>query len=148
MPQTRFVLQKAVDLGLKPIVVINKVDKPNCDPEATNEAVFELMFSLDASEEQLDYPLVYGSSKHGWMGPDFKNPTQDVSYLLDTILEHIPAPEKREGTLQLQISSLDYSSYKGRIAVGRVHRGSIVEGDRVSIVQRNGEISRAPATEL
>lgn len=148
MPQTRFVLQKAIELGLKPIVVINKVDKANCDPEATNEAVFELMFSLDATEEQLDYPIVFGSSKNGWMGPDWKEPTTDVSYLLDKIIEHIPAPEMREGTLQLQISSLDYSSYKGRIAVGRVHRGAIKEGMRVSIVQRSGDINKASIKEL
>ncbi len=148
MPQTRFVLQKALELGLKPIVVINKVDKPNCDPEETNEQVFELMFNLDATEEQLDYPLVYGSSKEGWMGPDFKSPTQDVSFLLDQILEHIPEPEKREGSLQLQVSSFDYSSYKGRIAVGRIHRGSIQQNDQVSIVQRNGEIQRGRVQEL
>ena len=103
MPQTRFVLQKAIELGLKPLVVINKVDKPNCEPEETNEAVFELMFSLDATEEQLDYPIIYGSSKHGWMGPDWKEPTNDISYLLDEILKHVPKPEQREGTLQLQI---------------------------------------------
>lgn len=148
MPQTRFVLQKAIELGLKPIVVINKVDKPNCDPEATNEAVFELMYSLDATEEQLDYPLVYGSSKQGWMGPDYKNPTSDISYLLDTIIENIPKPERNEGTLQLQISSLDYSSYKGRIAVGRVHRGVIKEGMRISVVQRSGDIYKANIKEL
>lgn len=148
MPQTRFVLQKAVEMGLKPIVVINKVDKPNCNPEETNEAVFELMFSLDATEEQLDYPIVFGSSKNGWMGPDYKNPTSDVSYLLDMILEHIPVPPVNEGNLQLQISSLDYSSYKGRIAVGRVHRGTIKEGMRVAVVQRSGDINKATIKEL
>ncbi|MEQ8358012.1 MAG: translational GTPase TypA [Cytophagales bacterium] len=148
MPQTRFVLQKAVEMGLKVIVVINKVDKPNCTPEETNEAVFELMFSLDATEEQLDYTVVYGSSKNGWMGPDFKNPTTDISYLLDMIIEHIPVPPVNKGSLQLQISSLDYSSYKGRIAVGRVHRGTIKEGMRVAVVQRSGDINKASIKEL
>ena len=138
MPQTRFVLQKALELGKKVIVVINKVDKPNCKPDETNELVFELMFSLDATEEQLDYPTVYGSSKQGWMGPDWKNPTDDMAHLLDTIVDYFEAPADNPGTLQLQISSLDYSSYTGRIAVGKVHRGSIQMGDRVSIVQRNG----------
>ena len=148
MPQTRFVLQKALELGLKPIVVINKVDKPNCDPEGAYERVFELMFSLDATEEQLDFPVVYGSSKQGWMGPDWKTPTSDVSYLLDTIVEYFAAPKENPGTLQLQISSLDYSSYTGRIAVGRVHRGSLRMGDSVSIVQRNGHIDRSVIKEL
>ncbi len=148
MPQTRFVLQKAVEMGLKVIVVINKVDKPNCTPEETNEAVFELMFSLDATEEQLDYTVVYGSSKNGWMGPDYKNPTSDISYLLDMIIEHIPVPLVNQGSLQLQISSLDYSSYKGRIAVGRVHRGTIKEGMRVAVVQRSGDINKASIKEL
>jgi len=148
MPQTRFVLQKALELGLKPIVVINKVDKLNCNPEATNELVFELMFSLDATEEQLNFPTVYGSSKQGWMGADWKTPTDDVSYLLDTIIEYIEPPKDNPGTLQLQITSLDYSSYTGRIAVGRVHRGSIKMGDQVSIVQRNGQITRSVVKEL
>jgi GTP-binding protein len=148
MPQTRFVLQKALELGLKVIVVINKVDKPNCNPEETNEMVFELMFSLDATEEQLDYPVVYGSSKEGWMGPDWKNPSQDMSYLLDTILEHFDPPQENPGTLQLRISSLDYSSYTGRIAVGRVHRGSIQMGDKVSVVQRNGLVHKSTVKEL
>ncbi len=139
MPQTRFVLQKAIELKLKPIVVINKVDKPNCRPEEIAEDVFDLMFSLDASEDQLDFPVVYGSSKEGWMGPKHDEPTTDVSYLLDTILEHIPAPIKREGTLQLQISSLDYSSYKGRIAVGRIHRGSIEPNQKVLVMMRDGK---------
>jgi len=143
MPQTRFVLQKALELGLKPIVVINKVDKPNCDPEETNELVYELMFSLDATEEQLNFPIVYGSSKQGWMGADWKTPTDDIAYLLDTIIEYFDPPEEKPGTLQLQISSLDYSSYTGRIAVGRVHRGSIKRGDQVSIVQRNGQINKS-----
>ncbi len=148
MPQTRFVLQKALELGLKPIVVINKVDKRNCNPEDTNEQVFELMYSLDATDDQLDYPTVYGSSKHGWMGPDWKTPTEDVSYLLDTIVEYIDPPEDNPGTLQLQISSLDYSSYTGRIAVGRVHRGSIKMGDSVSIVHRDGQITKSVVKEL
>lgn len=148
MPQTRFVLQKAVEMGLKPIVVINKVDKPNCDPDETNENVFELMFSLDATEEQLDYPLVFGSSKEGWMGPDWKNPTTDISFLLDQILEHIEPSKPNPGTLQLQISSLDYSSYTGRIAVGRIHRGTLTAGDKVTVVQRNGESHKATVKEL
>ncbi|NQT78549.1 MAG: translational GTPase TypA, partial [Bacteroidetes bacterium] len=148
MPQTRFVLQKALELGLKPIVIINKVDKLNCSPEEANENVFELMFSLDATEEQLNYPVVYGSSKQGWMGADWKNPTDDVTYLLDTIIEYFDSPKENPGTLQLQISSLDYSSYTGRIAVGRVHRGSIKMGDQVSIVQRNSQINKSLVKEL
>ena len=148
MPQTRFVLQKALELGLKPIVVINKVDKPNCNPEEANDLVFELMFSLDATEEQLNFPTVYGSSKLGWMGADWKTPTNDVTYLLDTIIEYIDPPKDNPGTLQLQISSLDYSSYTGRIAIGRVSRGSIKMGDQVSIVQRNHQISHSVVKEL
>ena len=148
MPQTRFVLQKAIELGIKPIVVINKVDKPNCDPEETNELVFELMFSLDATDDQLSFPTVYGSSKQGWMAPDWKTPTNDVTYLLDTIIEYFDAPKYNPGTLQLQISSLDYSSYTGRIAVGKIHRGSIKMGDQVSVVQRNGLINKSIIKEL
>lgn len=148
MPQTRFVLQKALDMGLKAIVVVNKVDKPNCSPEEANEKVFDLMFSLDATEEQLDYPTVYGSSKQGWMGPDWKNPTTDLTYLLDTILDYFKPPKDNPGTLQMQISSLDYSSYTGRIAVGRIHRGSIKTGDQVSVVQRNGQIHKSVVKEL
>ena len=148
MPQTRFVLQKAIELGLKIIVVINKVDKPNCNPEETNELVFELMFSLDATEEQLNYQTVYGSSKQGWMGADWKIPTEDMTYLLDTIIEYFDPPRENHGTLQLQISSLDYSSYTGRIAVGKVNRGSIKIGDKVSIVQRNGLINKSTVKEL
>ena len=148
MPQTRFVLQKALKLGLKVIVVINKVDKPNCKPEDVNEMVFELMFSLDASEEQLDYPVVYGSSKDGWMGEDWNKPTTDVTFLLETIIEHIKPAKENPGTVQMRISSLDYSSYTGRIAVGRVHRGSIQMGDKVSIVQRNGELHYSTVKEL
>ena len=148
MPQTRFVLQKALELGLKVIVVINKVDKQNCKPEDVNEMVFELMFSLDASEEQLDYPVVYGSSKNGWMGEDYNTPTTDVTYLLETIIEHIKPAKENPGTLQMRISSLDYSSYTGRIAVGRIHRGTIQMGDKVSIVQRNGELHYSAVKEL
>jgi len=148
MPQTRFVLQKALQLGLKIIVVINKVDKPNCTPEEVNELVFELMFSLDATDEQLNFPTVYGSSKQGWMGPDWKTPTSDITWLLDTIIEYFDPPKNNPGTLQIQISSLDYSSYTGRIAVGRIHRGSIKMGDQVSIVQRNGQINKSVIKEL
>ena len=148
MPQTRFVLQKALELGLKPIVVINKVDKPNCNPEEANDLVFELMFSLDATEEQLNFQTVYGSSKEGWMGADWKTPTDDITYLLDTIIEYFDPPKDTPGTLQLQISSLDYSSYTGRIAVGRIHRGSIKMGDQVSIVHRDGQINKSVVKEL
>ena len=148
MPQTRFVLQKALELGKKVIVVINKVDKPNCRPDETNELVFELMFALDATEDQLEYPTVYGSSKEGWMGADWKNPTDDMTHLLDTIVDYFDAPKENPGTLQLQISSLDYSSYTGRIAVGKVHRGSIKMGDQISIVQRNGLNHKSTVKEL
>ena len=148
MPQTRFVLQKALELGKKPIVVINKVDKPNCSPDEVNEAVFELMFSLDADEDQLNFPTVYGSSKQGWMSADWNKPATDVTYLLDTIIEHIPAPSSEPGTLQLQISSLDYSSYVGRIAVGRVSRGSIKAGNQVSLVKNDGTILKSTVKEL
>lgn len=147
MPQTRFVLQKAIELGLKPIVVVNKVDKENCTPEIAQEKVFDLMFSLDATEEQLDFPTVYGSSKAGWMGPDWKTPTEDVIYLLDQILEHIPAASHKEGTLQMRITSLDYSSYTGRIAVGKVSRGQLIPGSPVSLVKRDGTIVKAVAKE-
>lgn len=148
MPQTRFVLQKAIELGLKPIVVINKVDKPNCAPDEVHEAVFDLMFSLDASEDQLNFPEVYGSSKQGWMGPDWKTPTSDVTYLLDTIIDYIPPPETKVGNLQMQISSLDYSSYLGRIAVGRILRGSIRMGMPVAVVKRDGKIMKSNIKEL
>ena len=148
MPQTRFVLQKALELGLKPIVVINKIDKPNCNPEEANDLVFELMFSLDATEEQMNFPTIYGSSKLGWMGADWKTPTNDVTYLLDTVIEYIDPPKDNPGTLQLQISSLDYSSYTGRVAIGRVNRGSIKMGDQVSIVQRNRQIRKSVVKEL
>ena len=148
MPQTRFVTQKAIELGLKPIVVINKVDKPNCHPDLAQEAVFELMFNLGASDEQLDFPTVYGSAKNGWMGPDWQNPTSDISYLLDTIIEHIPAPKVEPGNLQMMISSLDYSSYVGRIAVGRVKRGTVQWGQTVSLVKRDGTIQTSKIKEL
>jgi GTP-binding protein len=148
MPQTRFVLQKAIELGKKPIVVINKVDKPNCSPEEVNEAVFDLMFSLDATEDQLDFPTVYGSSKQGWMAEDWKTPANDVSYLLDVILKHIPAPEQLPGSLQLQISSLDYTSYVGRIAVGRITRGKIKAGMQIAIVKTDGTIEKSTIKEL
>jgi GTP-binding protein len=147
-PQTRFVMQKALQLGLKPIVVINKVDKPNCNPEKAHDLVFELMFSLDATEEQLNFPTVYGSSKQGWMGADWKTPSKDITYLLDTIIDYFDPPKNNPGTLQLQISSLDYSSYMGRIAVGKIHRGSVKMGDQVSIVQRNGQINKSVIKEL
>jgi GTP-binding protein len=142
MPQTRFVLQKALELGLKPVVVVNKVDKPNCRPEETQEKVFDLMHSLKATEDQLDFPTVYGSSKLGWMGPDWEVPTTDVSYLLDTILEHIPPAKMVEGTLQMRISSLDYSSYQGRIAVGKISRGILLPGSQVSLMKRDGSVVR------
>ncbi|MBP6977980.1 MAG: translational GTPase TypA [Bacteroidales bacterium] len=148
MPQTRFVLQKALQLGLKPVVVINKVDKPNCSPDEVHEAVFELMYNLDATEEQLSFPTVYGSSKQGWMSDDWLKPTQDVSYLLDIILEHIPPPSPVEGTLQMQISSLDYSSYQGRIAVGRISRGVMKAGMTVSLVKNDGKVYKSVIKEL
>lgn len=148
MPQTRFVLSKAIELGLKPIVVINKVDKPNCTPEEVHEMVFELMFNLDASEEQLDFPSVYGSAKQGWMGEDWKNPTDNINYLLDTIIAEIPAPEHREGSPQVLITSLDYSSFVGRIAIGRVHRGSIKANQPVTLVKRDGSKVKSRIKEL
>jgi len=148
MPQTRFVTQKAIELGLKPIVVINKVDKPNCQPDLAQEAVFELMFNLGATDDQLDFPTVYGSAKNGWMGPDWKTPTSDISYLLDTIVKYIPAPKADPGTLQMMISSLDFSSYVGRIAVGRVKRGSISWGQNVSLVKRDGTVQQSKVKEL
>lgn len=148
MPQTRFVLQKALEMGLKAIVVVNKVDKPNCNPEDANERAFELMFSLDATEDQLNFPTVYGSSKQGWMGADWKEPTSDITYLLDTIIDYFDTPKENPGTLQLQVSSLDYSSYTGRIAVGRIHRGTIKMGDRVTVVQRNGLSNKSVVKEL
>ena len=148
MPQTRFVLQKALELGLRPIVVINKVDKPNCKPDEVEEAVYDLMFSLDASEEQLKFPTVYGSSKLGWMSNDWKNPTHDITYLLDTIIDYIQPPIAEEGNLQLQITSLDYSSYVGRIAVGRISRGSIQAGRQISVIKRDGKAVKSVVKEL
>lgn len=148
MPQTRFVLQKAIEIGLKPIVVINKVDKPNCRPDEVHEAVFDLMFSLDATEEQLDFPVVYGSAKQNWMSTDWKNQTDNIFPLLDAIIEHIPAPKKLEGALQMLITSLDYSSYVGRIAIGRVHRGTIKENTDILIAHRDGSSHKCRIKEL
>ena len=148
MPQTRFVLRKALEIGLKPIVVVNKVDKLNCRPEEVYEMVFDLMFELNATEEQLDFPVIYGSAKNGWMGPDYTTPTNDIKYLLDQILEHIPAPEQLEGTPQMLITSLDYSIYTGRIAVGRVHRGTIREGMNITIAHRDGSMEKTKIKEL
>ncbi len=148
MPQTRFVLEKAILLNKKPIVVINKVDKHNCDPELVQEKVFDLMFSLNATEDQLNFPTVYGSAKGGWMGPDWKEPTQDVSHLLDVILEHIPPAIVEKGTPQMQITSLDYSSYVGRIAVGRINRGSLIQNQPVSLVKRDGKVLKSRIKEL
>lgn len=148
MPQTRFVLRKALEIGLKPIVVVNKVDKLNCRPEEVYEMVFDLMFDLNATEEQLDFPVIYGSAKNGWMGPDYSKPTQDIKYLLDQILEHIPAPQQLEGTPQMLITSLDYSIYTGRIAVGRVHRGTIREGMNIVIAHRDGSMEKTKIKEL
>ena len=148
MPQTRFVLQKALQIGLKPIVVINKVDKPNCRPEEVHEMVFDLMFSLNATENQLDFPVVYGSAKNNWMGEDWKTPTDNITYLLDTIVENIPAPEENLGTPQMLITSLDYSSYTGRIAVGRVHRGTLTEGMNVTLSRRDGSQVKQKIKEL
>lgn len=148
MPQTRFVLQKALQIGLKPIVVVNKVDKPNCRPEEVYEMVFDLMCDLNATEDQLDFPVVYGSAKNGWMGPDFKTPTDNIDYLLDKILEVIPAPRVLEGTPQMLITSLDYSSYTGRIAVGRVHRGTIRNGMNITICHRDGTQEKTKIKEL
>ena len=148
MPQTRFVLQKALQIGLKPIVVVNKVDKPNCRPEEVYEMVFDLMFSLNATEDQLDFPVVYGSAKNGWMGEDFSTPTDNIDYLLDKIVEVIPAPRQIEGTPQMLITSLDFSNYTGRIAVGRVHRGTLRDGMPVTIWHRDGTHERTKIKEL
>ena len=148
MPQTRFVLQKALEIGLKPLVVVNKVDKPNCRPEEVYEMVFDLMCDLNATEEQLDFPVIYGSAKNNWMGEDWSAPTEDITYLLDQILEHVPAPQQLEGTPQMLITSLDYSNYTGRIAVGRVHRGTLREGMNVTIVHRDGSKERTKIKEV
>ena len=148
MPQTRFVLQKALEIGLKPVVVVNKVDKPNCRPEEVYEMVFDLMFSLSATEDQLNFPVVYGSAKNGWMGPDYSKPTDNITYLLDVILDTIPAPQRLEGTSQMLITSLDYSTYTGRIAVGRVHRGTLKAGQNITICHRDGTQEKTKIKEL
>ena len=148
MPQTRFVLQKALQIGLKPIVVVNKVDKPNCRPEEVYEMVFDLMCDLDATEEQLDFPVVYGSAKNNWMGEDYNSPTDNIDYLLDKIIEVIPAPQQLEGTPQLLITSLDYSNYTGRIAVGRVHRGAITKGMNCTVAHRDGTLEKTRIKEV
>ncbi len=148
MPQTRFVLQKALQIGLKPIVVVNKVDKPNCRPEEVYEMVFDLMFSLNATEDQLDFPVLYGSAKNNWMGEDWKTPTDSLTPLLDAIVKYIPAPTQLEGTPQMLITSLDYSSYTGRIAVGRVHRGTISEGMNITLAKRDGSLVKSKVKEI
>jgi GTP-binding protein len=148
MPQTRFVLSKAIELGLKPIVIINKVDKENCKPDEVHEAVFELMFHLNASEDQLNFSTVYGSSKQGWMSSDWRNRTTDITYLLDTLLTEVPPPQVREGTLQMTISSLEYSTYVGRVAIGRVLRGKLTNGQQISLVKRDGSIEKGKVKEL
>ncbi|MCS7027969.1 MAG: translational GTPase TypA [Bacteroidia bacterium] len=148
MPQTRFVLQKALALNLKPIVVINKVDKPNCRPEEVLEEVFELFFALNATEEQLNFPVVYGSGKNGWMGPDYKNPTQDMTYLLDVIIKDIPPAPSYEGKPQMQIMALDYSAYVGRIAIGRIFRGTLRQNMPISLVKKGGKVVRSRIKEL
>lgn len=148
MPQTRFVLQKALNLGLKPIVVINKVDKPNCAPDEVQEAVFDLMFGLGATEDQLNFPTVFGSSKQGWMAEDWREPAHDISYLLDVIIKEIPPPAQTPGNLQMQISSLDYSSYIGRIAVGRILRGNIKAGMQVMLMKSDGRAIKSVVKEL
>ncbi len=148
MPQTRFVLSKALSLGKKPIVVVNKVDKPNCRPEEVHEQVFDLMFSLNATEEQLNFPTVYGSAKQGWMSDDWKRPAESIEPLLDAIVKYIPGPVANPGTPQVLITSLDYSSYVGRIAIGRIHRGDLREGMNVSLVKRDGSVKRTKIKEL
>ena len=148
MPQTRFVLQKALQIGLKPIVVVNKVDKPNCRPEEVYEMVFDLMFSLNATEDQLDFPVIYGSAKNNWMSEDWQVPTDSLTPLLDTIVKHIPAPEQLEGTPQMLITSLDYSAYTGRIAVGRVHRGTLKEGMNITLAKRDGTLVKSKIKEI
>ncbi len=148
MPQTRFVLQKAIELGLKPIVVVNKVDKPNCDPDLTQEAVFDLMFNLGANNDQLDFPTAYGSAKNGWMSLDWRQPTEDISCLMDLIIDTLPAPKIEEGNTQMMISSLDYSSYLGRIAVGRLTRGTLQAGQAITLVKRDGKEIHSHIKEL
>ncbi len=148
MPQTRYVLSKAIELGLKPIVVINKVDKENCRPDEVQESVFELMFNLEATEDQLNFPTVFGSAKNGWMSEDWKTPSQDIDYLLQTIIKNIPAPATKEGTLQMQITSIEFSKYIGRIAIGRVERGAISVNQSVSLCKRDGSIEKSRVKEL
>lgn len=148
MPQTRFVLQKALQIGLKPVVVVNKVDKPNCRPDEVYEMVFDLMFSLNATEDQLDFPVIYGSAKNNWMSTDWKTPTENLIPLLDAIIEHIPAPKQLEGTPQMLITSLDYSAYTGRIAVGRVHRGTLKEGMNITLAKRDGSLIKSKIKEI
>ncbi len=148
MPQTRFVLQKALQIGLKPIVVVNKVDKPNCRPEEVYEMVFDLMFSLNATEDQLNFPVIYGSAKNNWMGEDWQTPTGSITPLLDAIIKYIPGPEQLEGTPQMLITSLDYSAYTGRIAVGRVHRGTLREGMNITLAKRDGTLVKSKIKEL
>ena len=148
MPQTRFVLSKALSLGLKPIVVINKVDKPNCRPEEVQEQVFELMFNLNATEDQLNFPTIYGSAKNGWMSTDWKKQTTDITELLDCILENIPKPKAFQGTPQMLITSLDFSNYVGRIAVGKLHRGTLSTGQSIALAKRDGSIIRSKIKEL
>ncbi|MDR0836127.1 MAG: GTP-binding protein, partial [Tannerella sp.] len=148
MPQTRFVLQKAIQIGLKPIVVINKVDKPNCRPSEVQEMVFDLMYSLNATEEQLDFPTIYGSAKQGWMSDDWQKPTEDIFALLDAIIQYIPEPETLEGPAQMLITSLDFSNYVGRIAVGRIHRGTLREGQDIQLCKRDGSMARQRIKEI
>ncbi len=148
MPQTRFVLQKAIQMGLKPVVVINKVDKPNCRPDEVNEMVFDLMFNLDATEDQLDFPTIYGSAKQNWMSTDWRKPTDNITPVLDAIIDYIPAPRRIEGDPQMLITSLDYSNYIGRIAVGRVHRGTLREGMEVGLCKKDGSVVRQKIKEL
>lgn len=148
MPQTRFVLQKAIQMGLKPVVVVNKVDKPNCRPDEVNEMVFDLMFNLDATEDQLNFPTIYGSAKQNWMSTDWRKPTEDITPVLDAILEYIPAPEQLDGDPQMLITSLDFSSYVGRIAIGRVHRGTLREGMELGLCKKDGTVTKQKIKEL
>jgi GTP-binding protein len=148
MPQTRFVLQKALELGLRPIVVVNKVDKPNCDPDWAHEAVFDLMFSLDATEEQLDFPTVYGSAKHNWMSEDWNQETENIAPLLDMVLAHVPEPKVETGSLQMLITSLDYSSFTGRMAIGRVTRGTLRENMPIALCKRDGSRAKSRTKEI
>ena len=148
MPQTRFVLQKALELGLKPIVVINKVDKLNCRPDEVQEEVFDLMCNLNATDDQLDFQTLYGSAKNGWMSRDWKKPTTDLTDLMDAIIEYIPAPEENPGTPQMLVTSLDYNSYVGRIAIGRVHRGEFIDGQAVTLAKKDGTMVKTKIKEL